>query len=661
VIQREPKIFDRVFSNRQMLQGRALWAIIGGWFAAILTVAMILVGYVILDLALVVGEGKPISVPAESYEQFFGAIPDADAIPPSQVKIFPGFTQVAWRNRYRPWGSALVLIDRLVVRGHQGISPPMTGWLLIYAGGLLWLLRRACVIWTVQQRTRLELDTAGQLRSQVHRQVLRLGPADLQRNDSRAILDLFTQDIDQIRKALSKWLDACEEVPAQVTVFGLLALSANPTMTFYCGVPLILYWIVRQHYRQEISAARDLAAVHSQDELRLLSESLTRSRLVSGYGMEHAAQEHFKKYLERYQTEASTIERQWQWNTFFKGVLSAFCVMVVLLLIVTKLTSQGEHFSLAAALTLATCFTLMSRAFRKWREAEHLRDETIPAAMRVFRYLDRIPDVGQAVGAKFLQPLSRSLDLIEVSYTSPDKVVLLDRLTCSITALRQVAIISTDPAAALALASLLPRFIDPQHGQVLIDGEDIAWVTLESLRAETLFAGGPDVAFTGTVLENIVAGFANRGLADVTEAAKTVHAQHFIQRLPQGYETVIGEHGEALDAGQAFRLALARALLRDPALLIIEEPNQPLDEDTKSLIDDAYQRIAVQRSVIYLPSRLATLKRCDEIILLHQGQIAARGTHAQLVKTSQLFRHWEYVRFNEFRHVVEVPQEENKG
>lgn len=162
-------------------------------------------------------------------------------------------------------------------------------------------------------------------------------------------------------------------------------------------------------------------------------------------------------------------------------------------------------------------------------------------------------------------------------------------------------------------------------------------------------------------MENIVAGLPNSGLADVTEAAKTTAiAQHFIQRLPQGYETVIGEHGEALDAGQAFRLALARAILRDPALLIIEEPSHSLDEDTKALIDDAYQRIAVRRSVLYLPNRLATLKRCDEIILLHQGQITARGTHAQLVKTSQLYRHWEYVRFNEFRHVVDVPRMNTK-
>jgi ATP-binding cassette subfamily B protein len=658
VNQREPKIFDRVFSNRQLLQGKALQATIWEWIAAILAAGMLLVAYLALESAVWGGVAMPIPVPADEYKNFFGGpLPESDeTLPVDYVQIPPGFAQVAWRNRFQPLGAVLALADRFFIRKYVTIRPSMLALVMVFLGAIMWGCRRVFLVYAAEQRTRLELEVAGQLRSHLHRQALRLGPADLQRSDSHSVLDRFTSDIDQIRKALSRWLYACEAVPAQVLLFSLMALAVHPMMMFYCGVPLILYWVVQEAYRQEVFAAQELAVAHAQDELRLLSESLTRSRLVSGYGMEHPAQEHFRKYLDRYQTEVSNIDRRWQWSTFLKGAATAFCGLIIVVLTVVMLTAPTAHFTIAAGLVLVGCFIHIAKAVRRWRDAEKLRDEAIPAAMRVFRYLDRIPEVGQAVGAKFLQPLSRSLDFLDVTYTSPDKVVLLDQLTCSISALRQVAIISTDPQAALALASLLPRFIDPQSGQVLIDGEDIAWVTLESLRAETLFAGGPDVAFTGTVLENIVAGFSNSSLADVTEAAKTTHAQHFIQRLPQGYETVIGEHGEALDVGQAFRLALARAVLRDPALLIIEEPNQPLDEDTKSLIDDAYQRIAVQRSVIYLPNRLATLKRCDEIILLNQGHIAARGSHAQLVKSSQLYRHWEYVRFNEFRHVVEVPE-----
>jgi ATP-binding cassette subfamily B protein len=143
-------------------------------------------------------------------------------------------------------------------------------------------------------------------------------------------------------------------------------------------------------------------------------------------------------------------------------------------------------------------------------------------------------------------------------------------------------------------------------------------------------------------------------LQEVTEAAKIAHAHNFIQKLSQGYETVIGEHGETLDAGQSFRLSLARAILRKPALLIIAEPDDPIDDDTKDLLDDAYKRIAPNRTILYLPQRLSTLKRADEIVLIHKGRLNAIGPHSRLVQSSPLYRHWEYIHFNEFRHEFET-------
>jgi len=124
--------------------------------------------------------------------------------------------------------------------------------------------------------------------------------------------------------------------------------------------------------------------------------------------------------------------------------------------------------------------------------------------------------------------------------------------------------------------------------------------------------------------------------------------------LPQGYETVLGEHGEQLDAGQAYRLGLTRAILRDPALLIVEEPGETLDDDAKSLLDDTYNRIVQNRSVIFLPSRMSTVRRADQVVLLHRGKVEAIGNHSDLVNTSALYRHWQYIHFNEFRHEEQV-------
>lgn len=650
---REPKIFDRVFPNRELLKGRALRSGLWSLAATLLFMLTLMVAFVVVELCIVSGEGHSIYVNEIDYQNYFG-LPPANVNPETKAaELNDHFGQVAWRSRPKVWGRILAGLANRIFGINGGMSPQLISLLLILFGSLCAFQAWMCMRFARRQWTQAELETTSHLRSHLHRQALRLGPSDLLRSDTAQVIELFKEDIGQLRVTLGHWLAAWTAEPLRIALLATLALLIDAKITFYCGVPLLFGWLVNEHRRRDVARARKLAVAHSQDELRLLSESLTRSRLVRGYLMEQLAHDQFKKYLDRYLADVSNIDKRRGAFARLEAFIVWACIVMVLSLIGVFLTTAVEQFSLSSAIVLGMCCFGIGRGIRNFQTAFESRDDAVPAAMRLFRYLDRIPEVGQAVGAKFLQPLTRTIEFLDVSYAGADKTVLLDKLCLSISAHRQIAIISTDSRAALALASLLPRFIDPQSGKVFIDGEDIAWVTLESLRSEIVTAGGPEVVFTGTVQENIAAGHSQYTLAAVMDAAKMSHAQHFIQRLPQGYETVIGEHGEALDAGQAFRLSLARAIVRDPALLIIEEPTEALDEDTKSLIDDAYQRITPNRSVLYLPNRLATLRRCDEIILLHQGAVAARGTHAQLVKTSQLYRHWEYVRFNEFRHVVE--------
>ena len=119
--------------------------------------------------------------------------------------------------------------------------------------------------------------------------------------------------------------------------------------------------------------------------------------------------------------------------------------------------------------------------------------------------------------------------------------------------------------------------------------------------------------------------------------------------MPKGYETHLGQHEALLDVGHRFRLSLARAIARKPALLVIAEPDSILDDETKAMLDDTYQRISSDRTVIFLPTRLSTVKKCDRIVVLHDGRVAADGNHDDLVRSSELYRHWEYLRFNVFR------------
>ena len=161
--------------------------------------------------------------------------------------------------------------------------------------------------------------------------------------------------------------------------------------------------------------------------------------------------------------------------------------------------------------------------------------------------------------------------------------------------------------------------------------------------------GGNDPVFSATVLENITAGQSDISKQDAIEACKITHAESFIRQLPQGYETELGTDAVALDVGQVFRLSLARAIARKPALLVVQEPTEALDNETKTMLDDTNQRICSGRTVIFLPTRLSTVKKCDRVVVIHNGRVAADGKHDELVKTSEVYRHWEYMRFNVFR------------
>jgi ATP-binding cassette subfamily B protein len=156
------------------------------------------------------------------------------------------------------------------------------------------------------------------------------------------------------------------------------------------------------------------------------------------------------------------------------------------------------------------------------------------------------------------------------------------------------------------------------------------------------------LVFSDTVANNIGCGESSYDLPKIIEAAKIAHAHQFIQKLPKGYETPIGELGHSLNAGERYRIALARAILRDPALLIIEEPPIALDDDTKALLDDTYARVLPGRTTIFLPHRISTIRSCDRVFLLHNGRLEAAGEHRELLTQSELYRHLQYLEFNAF-------------
>ena len=636
----QTKSFERVFRTKDLFRGSARSALFWSSFASFALILLLADLFCIADLLESRGRVTLSGDQSAEFDQTLGFAHTENI----------GLGVTVWKSRDRVWGEIVSELYRKVPALRENGSALA---LMVLMSVVIGFLRSLMLARAARLSNRNGLNAVTRLRRAVHRQTLRLGPGNLQTADNKHVLELFTNQMNCVHNGVTCWVYRLGRNPLELVLLLAVAISFQWRVTLQCLIPLGFCWYFLQRENQRFQAARQLAGSRVDAELRLLGEGLRKTRIVRGYGMEDFEHKQFNKHLDRFRDNLSQVNRLERWSLWIGKALVAVCVSIVLLLVGIKVILPAD---LPSSLSLSSAFFLMATFFCMLHPLEMLwnvtkeRNEASLAADKIYRYLDQIPEVSQAVGAKFLEPLEKTLQFESVSYLLPDKKKLLNNLDLKLPAGTTTAVVSLDPLELRCLAYLLPRFLEPHSGRILFDGEDVAWVTLESLRAETVYVGGMDPFFTGSVRDNISCGNAEYSLQAITEAAKTTHAHNFILKLQQGYETVLGEHGEQLNESAGFRLGLARAMLRNPALMIIEEPEVPLDDDTKALLEDAYNRIARNRTIVFLPSRLSTLKRVDRIVLLHQGKVEAIGNHSQLLKSSALYRHWEYLRFNEFRY-----------
>ncbi|MCX7420438.1 MAG: ABC transporter ATP-binding protein [Planctomycetia bacterium] len=663
--------FRRVFAPKDLWLGSARWA----WAWSVLSTTslcgLLLGCYLLLDLLINRGEvDLPEAADRQTYEMLSSSLsPSEDADQVDEKKpVNPeatasnkrfydqGLRATAWNTRYKPWGGVVAVTVR-----HVGTLQATNSALLTLLAGNI-LLAVVASVSMMQVKTlafRTSQEVATRLRKSLHRQTLRLGPSDLQDDAGEVAFLMFTGDVERVREGIQSWFERIVRAPLFLTGLLFVVLMTHWLLALQCMVPLVACWYLIRLERHRFDQSKRQMEDRVGVDLKLLAEGLRKTRLVRGFGMENFEHERFQGHLNQFLQKVASLRADERLSRWLCWMVVLITLAITLFLIGTKALTDPldpAHLSVSAIVMFVLAFRLSYRPANEIWDLPQIEASAGRWADSILRYLGQIPEVGQAVGAKFLQPLSKQIQFESVTYRLPDSRLVLDRVDLRLLAGKITAVISLDPCEARALTYMLPRFIEPQSGRVLIDGEDLAFVTLESLRAEAIYVGGTDPFFTGTVSENLSCGDPRFTLQHVTEAAKLVHAQNFISKLPQGYETLLGEYGEQLDAGQSYRLGLARALLRDPALMIIEEPAERLDEDTKSLLDDTYARLAKGRTLIFLPSRLSTVRKADQVIFLHKGRIEAIGSYSKLITSSPLLRHWEYLRFNEFSRDSDVAE-----
>jgi subfamily B ATP-binding cassette protein MsbA len=372
-----------------------------------------------------------------------------------------------------------------------------------------------------------------------------------------------------------------------------------------------------------------------QEELEHLShltaEAFTGHRIVKAFGAEANEAARFGAASNRlYRTTlkiTSTVSLLPPIMEFLGGLAIVGLLWYGRQRIADGLLDQGQFLAfIFAAFMLYTPVKRLSRVNANLLQA-------IAAATRIFEILDTHSEVRERDGAPMLAPLARGIEFRDVSFAYDDGAgrAVLRNVSFGAKAGQVIALVGLSGAGKTTLVNLLPRFYDVTGGAILVDGIDIRDVTLKSLRQQIGIVTQETVLFDDTIANNIAYGLPAAAPAAIEEAARAAHAHEFIQLLPEKYQTRIGERGQRLSGGQRQRLAIARALLKDSPILILDEATSSLDAESELLVQDALANLMRNRTAFVIAHRLSTVRRADAIVALEKGRVAEIGRHDELL------------------------------
>ncbi|MDD3636706.1 MAG: ABC transporter ATP-binding protein [Bacteroidales bacterium] len=483
----------------------------------------------------------------------------------------------------------------------------------------------------------VRIGSVKDIRNSIYRKILILPLSFYNKHRKGDIISRVTTDVQEVEYSIMNYLEMIIRDPITILVYIAFMFSVSPQLTLFVLVLLPITGFLIGQIGKSLRKSSKIGQARMAGMLSIIEETISGLRIIKAFGAINYSDTRFKDQNSLFSKLMISIYRRRDLSSPLSEFLSSVVIVIVLWFGGRLVLGDSAVIQAADFIVYIIVFSQIIPPAKTFAQGFYSIQKGIASAERIFEILDAEEVITEKKDAKAIQSFNQSIKYQDVWFAY-DKESILKNINLEIGKGKLIALVGESGGGKSTLVDLLPRFYDVVDGQILIDGNDIRDYKIDDLRSLMGIVTQESILFNDTVFNNIAFGDTTATHESVIEAAKIANAHEFIMRLENGYESYIGDRGMNLSGGQRQRLSIARAVLKNPPILILDEATSSLDTESERLVQEALAKVMSSRTSVVIAHRLSTIQHADEIIVIVSGQIAERGTHEQLLAAKGVYK-----------------------